>query len=310
MIPGQTRRATDEDEAEALGGRDAGRLGWDEPRARNPARSVFGELIVLRETAPAGGKPLALPLELTEEVTRAVRGSLLRYVDDPPPEVLSGHAADGSRLERPHVAFLAVPSVCTPGERWVICGVAILLPRDVAPHDRTAIVCALERWQRAGFRLLLGRAGVMQLARGEGCHPALELERWSRPSRRWASVTPVALERNPGDLFARDPLTAATATRRAEEIAARGCAHIGLPWPVRVHVMRRSRFAGAPPASAFAPYPRTRTSGFRRVCVHVELEFAEDVAGPVVLGVGRYFGVGSLARVGRRVGDDDSRPAG
>lgn len=57
--------------------------------------------------------------------------------------------------------------------------------------------------------------------------------------------------------------------------------------------MRRSRFAASPPAPAFMPFPRHgREKKFQRVCVHAELEFEEPVAGPVMLGVGRYFGVG------------------
>lgn len=258
--------------------------------ARDLARSVFGEWIALREVAPAGGRCSGPPLELTENITRAVRGALLRHAEDPPPAVLSGHQADGRRLEQPHAAFLALPtSVCAPEGRSAVGSVAILLPRGIAPGDRAAIVCALERWERAGFRLLLGRSGVMQLARESG--PLSDA--WTRASRRWASVSPVALERNPGDLTARDPAKAAEAMRCAEETVSRGCAHVGLPRPAQVRVMRRSLFPGAPPASAFAPYPR-RGNGFRRVCVHVELEFDDPVVGPVVLGVGRYFGVGLL----------------
>jgi len=261
-----------------------------------PARSVFGECIVLHEIAPLKERRLAPPLAPTEDITRSMRAALMRYADDPPPPVLTGHMPDGRRLEQPHVAFLAPPAnVCAPAGHGVaidglsgaVGAVAVVLPRGTAALDRAAIVCALERWERAGFRLLLGRAGVMQLARAD---TALS-QAWRGPSRRWASVTPVALERNPGDLTARDPGKAAAAVRHAEETVARGCTHIGLPRPTRVRVMPRSSFPAAPPASAFAPYPRNG-NGFKRVCVHVELEFAEPVQGPVVLGVGRYFGVG------------------
>jgi CRISPR-associated protein Csb2 len=140
---------------------------------------------------------------------------------------------------------------------------------------------------------VLGRLGVMQLERVEcrDAGSALDPATWCRPSRRWASVTPVALDRNPGDLTAWDPRLAAQAARRAEEIVARACEHVGLPRPARVRVMRRSLFGAAPPAPSFMPYPR-KGHGFKRVCVHVELRFEEAVAGPVLLGVGRYFGVG------------------
>jgi CRISPR-associated protein Csb2 len=252
-------------------------------------RSIFGECLVFR--VEADGHQPRPPLSLTETVTRSMRAAVMRFSDDPPPAVLSGHAPDGRMLETPHAAFLALPAdVCAPEGRIreaTVGGVAIALPGEVHPRDRAAIVCALERWERAGFRLLLGGAGVMRLSRETGAR----LDAWVGPARRWASVTPVALERNPGQLLARDPAKAAAAVRHAEETVARGCAHVGLPRPTRVRVAPRSLFAGAPPASAFAPYPR-RGNGFKRVCVHTELEFAQPVQGPVVLGVGRYFGVG------------------
>lgn len=256
-------------------------------------RSVFDEILLLREVPGEGGRVLRLPLARAEEVARALRGALLRHALDPPPEALSGHEPDGRRLERPHVAFLALPEL--GAERSSVAGAAIAFPHDIGLEERQAVLLAAARWERSGLRLLLGRLGAMKLARvvqptgTGGFDPAT----WTGPSRRWATVTPVALQHNPGNLRARDPAAAARAARRAEEIVSRGCAHICLPRPARVRIMPRSRFAGIPPASAFAPYPR-RGSGFRRVCVHAELEFAEPVEGPVLLGAGRYFGVGLL----------------
>jgi CRISPR-associated protein Csb2 len=275
-------------------------------RARRPdpprpvfGRSVFGDWLVLREIAAPGGGALGLGLATTEDVTRALRGALLRHADDPPPTVLSGHEPDGRPLARPHVAFLALPALDAGEPTGAIGGVAIALPRDIEASDLQAILLAAARWERSGLRLTLGRLGAMQLERcdgpGEGGAPP-DLSAWTGPARRWASVTPVALDRNPGDLTSPDPSAAA---RSAEEIVTRGCAHICLPPPTRVRVMRRSRFPAAPPAPAFMPFPRRASGKLKRVCVHVELEFAEPVAGPVVLGVGRYAGVGLCGRYGR-----------
>ena len=262
-----------------------------------PVRSVFGEWLLLREVPAGDGRSLGLSLARAEEVTRALRGALLSHALDPPPAALSGHAPDGRRLERPHAAFLALPDLGSRRESGnPITGVAIVLPRGIDPEGRQAILLAAARWERSGLRLLLGRLGEMQLARldGPATGGALDPKAWTRPSRRWASVTPIALHQNPGNLTAHDPEVAARAARQAEEIITRGCAHICLPLPTRVRVMRRSLFPGAPSAPAFMPYPR-HASGpqcFRRVCVHAELEFAEPVEGPLLLGAGRYFGVG------------------
>jgi len=267
------------------------------PASRAPQRcSVFGEWVVLRSVSLEGGRPPDPPLTATEEVTRALRGALLRHAIDPPPAALSGHTPDGRRLTRPHAAFLALPGRAQAANDASVSGVAIALPRDIAPREREAVFQAVARWDQRGLRLVLGRLGAMQLARiaGSAADEALDTATWLGPARRWASVTPIALHRNPGKLTSPDPAVAARAARRAEEIICDACAHVGLPTPARVRIMRRPRFPGIPSAPEFMPYPRKPAGGgrFQRVCVHVDLEFADAVEGPVLLGAGRYFGVG------------------
>ena len=267
-------------------------------------RSVFGEWLLLGNASAQGEHAPGLPVTCAEEVTRALRGSLLHHAIDPPPATLSGHGPDGRRLERPHAAFLALPD---PSARYV-AGAAIVLPREIDPEERQAILLAAARWERSGLRLVLGRLGAMNLTRVDApaADDPLDPARWLGPSRHWASLTPVALHHNPGDLTSRDAAKAARAAHRAEQIITRGCAHICLPPPTRVRIMRRSLFPGAPSAPEFMPFPRKRgASGsdkFGRVCVHAELEFAEPVEGPVLLGAGRYFGVGLCRPVLRRPG--------
>jgi CRISPR-associated protein Csb2 len=253
---------------------------------RSPARSVFGELLILRQTASHDESAPAHPLGIAEELSRALRGALLHHAEDPPPPVLSGHAPDG----RPHTAFLALPDLASPS--GTVRGAAIALPREIEVEEIQAVLLAAARWERSGMRLWLGRLGEIRFERVES--PAADPAPWVGPASRWASITPIALDRNPGDLFARDPGTAARATLRAEEIVAAACRHIGLPAPADVRLLHRSLFTEIPPAAAFMPYPR-RGGGFQRVCVHVELRFAEPILGPVFLGVGRYFGMGSCA---------------
>lgn len=265
----------------------------DRAAAAEPARSVFGEWLVLREVATEGGSRVGLRLTRTEDLTRALRSAILHHADDPPPGVLSGHSPGGRPLDRPHVAFLALGDVGWDYASGAVLGAAILMPRDVDSSDRRAILRAIGRWESQGLRLVLGRAGALQLERILDGDPrrTLQSSSWTRASDRWASVTPVALDQNPGNLSARNPVVAANAAARAEQIVARSCEHVGLPSPAWVQVMPRSLCAAAPDARRFMPYPRNGR-GFRRVCVHVELQFNEPVVGPVVLGAGRYFGLG------------------
>jgi CRISPR-associated protein Csb2 len=257
----------------------------------------------MREAAPPGGRPLALPMARAEDVTRAVRGAFLHHAEDPPPPALSGHHPDGRPLDRSHAAFLALPDAGARSASGAILGVAVVLPRDVSTDDRQAVLLAAGRWERSGLRLLMGRDGAAQLEPTPDGAPAPPLApaTWTLAAQRWASVTPVALDRNPGDLAARDPGTAAEAARCAQETIAHACERIGLPHPASVQVSPRSLFDAVPAASNFAPFPR-RGRGLKRVCVHAELHFDEPVTGPVLLGVGRYFGVGLFRPIMRGEG--------
>src|SRR5690606_36300367 len=104
-----------------------------------------------------------------------------------------------------------------------------------------------------------------------------------RPARHWGTVTPVALDQNPGNLHSENPQEVADAARRTEEIVMRSCERIGLPAPRWVEVIRRSLFDAAPAARDYMPFPRksANPNAHRRFCVHVEMSFAEPVAGPV-----------------------------
>jgi CRISPR-associated protein Csb2 len=53
---------------------------------------------------------------------------------------------------------------------------------------------------------------------------------------------------------------------------------------------------GVPPSSAFAP-PPARAGRPARVHFHVTLTFDQKIAGPVLLGAGRFRGYGLLAPI-------------
>ena len=265
-----------------------------------PATSVFGEWIVLREVAGESGRRLGLKLSKTEDITRALRGALLSHADGEIPEVLSGHTAAGKPLERPHVAYVPLADIGSSYSSGNVLGAAILLPGQIDSNERRAILRAIGRWEGASedrhLRLTLGRVGVLELERVVDSDPrkSLNPKWWMRPSRRWGSVTPVALDRNPGNLHSRDPKEASQAARSAEEIVMKACERIGLPSPRWVEIIRRSLFDAAPAARQYMPFPKKSAKGaaFSRVCVHVEMGFEEPVSGPVLIGAGRYFGVG------------------
>ena len=255
---------------------------------------------------PDGGRRRLLDLSLAQHVARAFRGALQAAADGAEwPEVLSGHAPGGGPAQRPHLAIVPLADVGHGYASGSVLGVALVPPREISAADRLVLLDAVRRAEEASphwdaeaseppaLRLTLGRAGVVHLRRLLDASPrqTLQASRWAGPARRWTSASAVALGRNPGYLESRDPDVVARAVAQAEETVAAACVNIGLPAPSAVWIRPRSLLTGAPAARRFMPFP-TRGRGPRRVCVHVELLFAEPVSGPVILGAGRYLGLG------------------
>lgn len=267
---------------------------WEAPRP------VFDDAwIAFRRVS---GPPLS-PVDTTR-VTRALRRVLLRHADQPVLEVLSGHQPDGRPSATPHAAYLALPDVGRRQSAGAVVGLAIALPRAASDHEHTAANRAVIAWEshvrrrgpRApGLPLYCGRLGVLTLepvVHGVPGH-ALRPLTWCRPSLRWASVTPIVLDRYPGKLRSRNPRVAAGAEARAREIIAGSCQRIGLPRPWRVDIGWDSPVPGAPPSPSFPPYPGI-SGRQQRFFVHAVLTFAFPVFGPVILGAGRYEGMGLM----------------
>jgi CRISPR-associated protein Csb2 len=138
----------------------------------------------------------------------------------------------------------------------------------------------------------MGRAGALPLGPvDDDAPPTLRSAGWCRPSRKWASVTPVALDRFPGSLWSDDRDRRQAAEREAVVSLARACVNIGLPEPDDVVVGLDAPVLGSRPRRAFPAY-RSPGRGSPKVCVHVRLSFEGPVHGPMLLGAGRYFGYG------------------
>lgn len=294
------------------------------PPRRRAARPLLGG--DWRILGVGGQRPLAAVRALA--VARALRQALLCHGDQPPPELISGHlwsprggASPTVPLDRPHLAVVPLPSVGHRYSDGAVRGVALILPTECADEDRAALDRALASWEEAnGLELRLpglpgGQPVQLTLedlgtehANGDGARwldSAISARRrvmtrsyWCRPARRWRSVTPIALDRFPGDLRSRKPRLRSRAEDEATTAVARACGFAGLPEPVDVTIRLDPPMAGvpAPPSAgryAGGGFPGYRTGrGEPRVCVHAVLEFGDLVRGPVLIGAGRYLGYG------------------
>lgn len=265
------------------------------PTASNPVLpgSAFDpRLIVLRRIE---GRPLGLPSTLL--LTEALRGAILNHTN-PVPDWISGHdGPDGPPARKTHLALFPLAHVGREHADGGLLGVALALPKDgisfeecewtlraflyengFGPAEQTLYDGHLFQWKVA----LEDRADVPQ---------ALRPETWTAaPPRsgaeRWASVTPVVLDRYPKGK------TDAQRMVEVEETVRRACPRAGLPEPEKLGVVATPAppFVGVPHARAFPAL----VQGGKRFHVHVILTFPGPVVGPVLLGAGRYRGYGLL----------------
>lgn len=273
---------------------DNGRPAWEVSRdvnyrlpGREPLRgapsatapSVYTDVIILRFT---GLRPDG---RLTAMFTEALRRAVMSATGDPLPDALHGHGADG----RPHVAFLALPNADNPRADGHLLGLAVAIP-DLPEEERRAIVRAVLVGMRSDgrdpgdnprtLRLIVPGIGQVELAYQPGLvRPwGIRPERWRRGSDHWVSVTPVVLDRYPrkGDV---------------EQEIVRSCVLVGLPEPGEVVVSMAPLVAGGIRMRPKDLPEKARGKLFR----HVELRFDHKVSGPVLLGAGRYLGIGLMA---------------
>jgi len=260
------------------------------------AGSTFSEEWIIFERV-GGARPLS---SHGTDLSRSLRDALFeQHGSRTLPSSLSGHRGDGSPAEDTHVAFVALPFVGHEHADASVQGCAIVMPRGLAAPEREALLRLIAAWERdrAG-----DSDGTMELA--GGTLPPMKLRRvdlsakvtlyprtWCRPARRFVTATPIALDRNPGNLRSNQQGTAHKASIEAQRSVAGACERIGLPRPISVEVSFAPLLAGAQPVHSFLPWPGRPG---RTVCVrvHADIRFAEPVCGPVILGAGRFFGLG------------------
>ncbi|MYK74526.1 MAG: type I-U CRISPR-associated protein Cas5/Cas6 [Acidimicrobiaceae bacterium] len=245
-----------------------------------------------------------LPMTRAVELTRVLRESILKHVPDPLPEGVSGHLANGKPTTAPHISFLALPNVAHEHGDGRIMGLALSLPDGLDETARRATLRGVGLWERERgeqpLQLTMGRGGVVEMRRRQPPFALASLRPpvWAGASRWWASVTPVALPTHPGDLRRGSPSARAKAWARAEAAVARSCEHVGLPSPTSVQVSLAPHWLGARPATDYPTFRQGRGAGTVRRLVHTIVEFAEPIRGPLVLGSGRFLGLGLMRLVG------------
>ena len=225
------------------------------------------------------------PLKKFYAFAKELHKALIGAADKGDKEFISGRAAQADDAPPPRLAILPLPNVGHPHADGRLLGVAFVCSesaRDFWSAAQTAIDRAL---LVSEFRFD-GRA--LQFEIPSEYPRALNLRRhWGRESHYFATVTPMIADCWPkGDKGNLD-----SAAHSIEKIVKGATVKA-------VHLRRQSAFAGAPPSPAFDMSPHKQ----KRPWFHLAFELNKPARGPIVLGSGRYFGMGlclptdSLAR--------------
>jgi len=210
-------------------------------------------------------------------LTETLRAAVLAHAGDSASALIHGHG------NHPHCAWLGLPFVGHPHANGRLLGLGIVVPRDAPTLDRRQLLRAIGHIKK----LQLGGRGEVNIEPGiDDLRVNLKAETWCRPAKRWASVTPVVLDRFPHE---RRP------GQSTSDILLKSIQQLGLPTPEKLAFGNYSPIAGVPPAKAYA----TQREGKRmRPWIHVDISFTQPVAGPLILGANRHFGLGLLRPIG------------
>lgn len=259
------------------------------------ARSVFSSEDWIIFERVGGARPIA---SRCTDVARALRDALIEVHGKADlPATISGHSANGP-TQQPHIAFVPLPFVGHEHADGALMGCALVLPRELSKSDRELLLRLVAKWEKeradehGNLMLAGGTLPPVHVRRVDmSAKATLDPTRWSHASRRFITATPIALDRNPGNLRSNRGGTAQRAALEAQKIIADACERVVGVRPVSVEISLAPLLPGAQHVRDFSPWPG-RPGRISRVRVHADILFAEMVRGPLLLGAGRYFGLG------------------
>jgi CRISPR-associated protein Csb2 len=225
-----------------------------------PVTEAFTALLVKRL------ERTRLDLRFAGVVCAALRSAVLSLAGDDAPSTLHGHG------DSAHTAYLALGDVGRPHATGLIAGVALAVSRGLDPGTQRACMQAF-----GAVEVLKLGPGMRSLSLLDdlGGSVALRPERWARPARSFATVTPVILDRFP------------RGARTEEDELVTSLVNAGFTEQlVRVEVLAGPAVRGGVLVSDLqGEIPPGRR-------VHARIEFAKPVRGPLVAGRGRFRGIG------------------
>jgi CRISPR-associated protein Csb2 len=166
-------------------------------------------------------------------------------------------------------------------------GLAVLVPRSASQNDLMALALGLGELQQNGLGISgIGTWHLEEVPEDAPPLCALATATWQGPSRRWVTATPMEFGHFP------KPSNGGEAKVVLDSVRMAG---VDPDRVVEIAVGRHSPLHGASPSWHFKPRSNDSDNGApRRLLRHVTLLFDRPVAGPLLLGAKRYFGLGLM----------------
>lgn len=274
----------------------------EEAQLTAPAESVFSTDWIVFERV-GGARPVS---SRATDLARALRGALLeQHGGAGLSATLSGHA-DSAPAEQAHVAFVPLPFVGHEQADGAIMGCALVLPLELPAGDRELLMRLVAKWEkersdaRGNLTLAGGSLPPVTIRRVDvSAKRSLSPGLWCRASTRFVTATPIALDKNPGNLRSNQDGTARRAALEAQRSIGEACLRMVGVRPASVEVSLAPLLPGAQHVRHFLPWPG-RPGRTQRVRVHADIRFEDRVCGPLLIGAGRYFGLGLCLPVNDR----------
>jgi CRISPR-associated protein Csb2 len=214
------------------------------------------------------------------------------------PADISGHTPNGAPTTEPHLAIAPLAFLGSRYASGAVYGFALVPPRDSNLLVRGDFQQALREvmpWSDEHARRELHGYGsgldvTFAIADAEP-RRSLDPAPYTDPGRIWATCTPIVLDRHLKETGNRERVA------EIEALVAHACVNIGLPRPWRVVACKHSDLEGVPSAYPSGRAPawtnwRLPPSLASRQLTHAIVQFREPVHGPVMLGAGRFVGLG------------------
>ncbi|MCC6996728.1 MAG: type I-U CRISPR-associated protein Cas5/Cas6 [Deltaproteobacteria bacterium] len=253
-----------------------------------------------REAEPARSSPWAAwcvtsLVELVRNTAVAVLTNALPDHKADIDRVLVGRKPDGSNAGpiEERVRFIPLPSIGHEHADQSVRRVLVQVPQGpIAEGDVL--------WALAGRSLFDPETGEVEGTTLAGTASDQMVDRYRVRSRSWRSVTPLALGSAPRRRIEpkrqREESKSATEREAEEQVArhaiAQALRHAGVEAAlVRAHVQKEAYDRHGTRAERFAEGTRFA----KETLWHAEVEFDREVGGPLVLGDGRFLGLGLMA---------------